>query len=340
MIRYIFPMEIDIVYTWVNSQDSAWQKKRAEFAKEETGEDLSYRAGECRFRDNDELKYSLRSIEKYLPFIRRVYIVHTGAAPDWLRKDRDDLVFVSQEDILPKSCFPSYQSDVIESFLYKIPGLSEYYIYSNDDTFFCAPHTEGDLFNEEGKARVGITPRLAGDYVTSVCRAMELNAGRALKKRIRTSKPVVVSRYPWFPVAARCLVKGIMPFNTMTHVAQPFRKSIWPEFHKIFADEIGILCQSRFRSPRGFTINMMAHHFALSSNKAIFELHNENDYMGRSAPVENRDAFKRGLLEKSSEIKRFCLNDEPADNNDGWNDYVAGILNNFFPKASRWEFAA
>jgi len=340
MICYIYPMEIDIVYTWVNSNDQAWRKKRAELAKQETGEDLAWRAGESRFQDNNELKYSLRSIEKYLPFIRRVYIAHAGAAPDWVRKDRTDLVCVPQNEILPEFCSPSYQSDVIESFLYKIPGLSEYYIYSNDDNFFCAPHSVEDLFDEEGKAKVGITPRLAGDYVADVFREMELNAGRALKKRIRTSKPVTISRYSWVPPSVRCMIKGVMPLNTMTHVAQPFRKSIWPEFHKTFAKEIDTLCQSHFRSPQGFAINMMAHHFAQSSDKAIFEFCNQNDYMGRSAPMEYRDVFRQELLEKSHEIKRFCLNDEPADDNGSWVGYVAEILEGFFPNPSRWEIAA
>lgn len=111
-------MDIDIVYTWVNSNDAAWQEKRREFAKQEMGEDFTYRAGESRFRDNDELRYSLRSL-KNLPFIRRVFVVHTGAAPDWLRHDCPDLIFVPQGAIVPAFCSPSYQADVIESFIYK-----------------------------------------------------------------------------------------------------------------------------------------------------------------------------------------------------------------------------
>ena len=56
-------MDIDIVYTWVNSNDTAWQETRKQFAKEEVGENFAYRAGESRFRDNNELKYSLRSLK-------------------------------------------------------------------------------------------------------------------------------------------------------------------------------------------------------------------------------------------------------------------------------------
>ena len=37
-----------------------------------------------RFTDWDELKYSLRSLEKYAPWVRHVYIVTNGQIPSWL----------------------------------------------------------------------------------------------------------------------------------------------------------------------------------------------------------------------------------------------------------------
>ncbi len=330
-------MDIDVVFTWVNEKDQAWKERRQEFANKETGKDLPYRAGASRFQDNNELRYSLRSIEKYLPFIRNIYIVHTGAAPEWL-ENGNGLFFIPQESILPLNCRPTYQSDVIEAFLYKIPGLAEHYIYSNDDSFFCHPHQPSDFFDSAGKARVGIRQRLAGEgkKASLTFRQSERNTARAIKRHITAPKPVTVS-YPWVPLFIRCMLKQCLPINTMAHVSQPFRKSIWDGFHNVFSEEIKILCQSRFRSPNGFATNLMANHYALSIGKAVFEYQDQNDYLGRGQSLEERVAFKKELQENSHNIKRFCLNDEVSNNEDGWDDYVSGILNNLFPKPSRWE---
>ncbi len=331
-------MDIDIVYTWVNSNDRAWKEKRVAYAGEEVGEDFAYRAGEARFRDNDELRYSLRSVERYLPFVRKIFIAHAGAAPDWLKKDSDDLVFVPQERILPPQCSPSYSSNAIESCLYKIPNLSEYYIYANDDTFFCTEHDKEDIFDKSGRACVSINKCLLGrgEELPEVFRSMELRSGRAMQKKIKLPKPVTVN-YPYLPISIRCLLKGCLPINTISHVAQPFRKSIWQEFHKIFSEEIENLYKYRFRSKDDVAVNLMAHHYALSVGKAVFNLQDFDGYLGRTASLEYRESFTRNLFEKSKKIKCFCLNDEPSEDDDGWNDYTYYILNRFFPEPSRWE---
>ena len=41
-------------------------------------------ASASRYRDNNELRYSLRSLAKFAPWIRHVYIVTNGQIPYWL----------------------------------------------------------------------------------------------------------------------------------------------------------------------------------------------------------------------------------------------------------------
>lgn len=45
---------------------------------------LSEEISAKRFADNDELKFSLRSLQKNAPWIRNVYIVTNGQVPIWL----------------------------------------------------------------------------------------------------------------------------------------------------------------------------------------------------------------------------------------------------------------
>lgn len=90
-----------------------------------------------RFYDNEELRYSLRSVEKYAPWIRNIYIVTNGQIPSWLKVDHPRLTIVSHEAIFTDSShLPTFSSPAIETHVHRIPGLSNHFIYLNDDVMF------------------------------------------------------------------------------------------------------------------------------------------------------------------------------------------------------------
>ena len=71
------------MYLWVDGSDPVWRAKKA--AYEQGGAPVSLEAvNEARFANNDELKYSLRSVERYAPWIRHIYIVTDGQVPAWI----------------------------------------------------------------------------------------------------------------------------------------------------------------------------------------------------------------------------------------------------------------
>ena len=84
-----------------------------------------------------ELRYSLRSIEKHAPWVRHIFIVTNGQIPSWLNLEHPRLTLVSHDQIFPNSShLPSYSSPAIESHLHRIPGLSKHFLYLNDDVMF------------------------------------------------------------------------------------------------------------------------------------------------------------------------------------------------------------
>ncbi|XP_045584036.2 N-acetylglucosamine-1-phosphotransferase subunits alpha/beta [Procambarus clarkii] len=90
-----------------------------------------------RFEDNEELRYSLRSLEKYAPWIRRIFLVTNGQIPYWLNLDHPRLTIITHEEIFTNiSHLPSFSSPAIESHIHRIPGLSEHFLYVNDDVMF------------------------------------------------------------------------------------------------------------------------------------------------------------------------------------------------------------
>lgn len=101
-----------------------------------------------RFVDNEELRYSLRSVEKYAPWVRNIYIVTNGQIPYWLDLSHPRIRVVTHEEIFQnKSHLPTFSSPAIECHLHRIPGLSDKFLYLNDDTMFGAPVWPDDFYS-------------------------------------------------------------------------------------------------------------------------------------------------------------------------------------------------
>ena len=123
---------IDIVIPWVDSSDSAWRKEKNKYAQIENHPEL-IDDSEARFRDWGTVKYLLRSIEKYTPWVNKVYFITWGHIPKWMNVKSDKLIIVKHEEYIPEVYLPTFCSHVIELNLHRIPGLSERFIYLNDD---------------------------------------------------------------------------------------------------------------------------------------------------------------------------------------------------------------
>lgn len=143
---------IDVVYTWVDGSDVLWQTLR-DF---KTKERKTYRVAhgsldKSRFRNNNELRYSLRSIQAFAPWVHHIYIVTCGQKPTWLAQ-HPKVSIVDHKTIFKRaSDLPTFNSMAIECNLHHIPGLQENYIYFNDDVFLGRPVTPKDFYSSKGK---------------------------------------------------------------------------------------------------------------------------------------------------------------------------------------------
>ena len=131
--------KIDVIYLWVDGSDEAWQAKRksayASWSKRHPDELAIYGNNAGRYRDNGELRFNLRSLEKFFSNHGHIYIVTDGQTPTWLRPSKG-LTIVDHLDLIPQPSSGVFDSGHIESYLHHIPGLSEEFFYLNDDVFF------------------------------------------------------------------------------------------------------------------------------------------------------------------------------------------------------------
>ena len=142
-MRYSKP--IDVVYTWVDGSDEHWLERKHR-AEESLGNDLHpHSLDRSRFDSRDDLRYSIRSVLNYLPWVRNIFIVTDGQSPNWLRAT-SRVQIVDHRDIFPPEArLPTFNSHAIESLLRQIDGLSEIFIYMNDDFFIRRP-TRSSMF--------------------------------------------------------------------------------------------------------------------------------------------------------------------------------------------------
>src|SRR5699024_11717490 len=126
---------VDIVYTWVDGDDpDRRQRKRAVEAALEHGTVNETATIPSRVTSRDELKYSLRSVEAYASWVNHIFIVTDGRVPAWLDTENPKITVVDHREIFTDSdALPVCNAHAIESQLHHIPGLSERYVYLNDD---------------------------------------------------------------------------------------------------------------------------------------------------------------------------------------------------------------
>ena len=142
-------MKIDMVYLWVDGSDEKWlAKKDAELEK--VGELPIGDVGKHRFNDNDELLFSLRSVEKFAPWVNHIFIVTDNQVPRWLNTDNPKITIVDHTEIMPAEARPCFNPIIIEFFIPNIAKLSENFIYANDDMLFTAKTSPSYFFTGNG----------------------------------------------------------------------------------------------------------------------------------------------------------------------------------------------
>ena len=150
---------IDAVITWVNGDDPVFKAKKAAYLSGGIEKRLDI-AGDNRYVAGKEIYWCVGSLLRYAPFLRNIFIVTDGQDPhlegfvaENFPQASTKITIVGHSVIFRglEEYLPVFNSRAIEALLWRIPGLSENYIYLNDDFSLAAPVSEGDFFTEEGK---------------------------------------------------------------------------------------------------------------------------------------------------------------------------------------------
>ena len=125
---------IDLVYLWYAKKDPPPGVEK------------------CRASDNGELYWSLKSVDRFAPWFRKIFVlVNDGTEiPDWL-SSHPRVVVLEHHQFIEPWALPLYNTAAIEMWLDRVPGLSERFVYGNDDYFFGRAVSPQDFFDERGR---------------------------------------------------------------------------------------------------------------------------------------------------------------------------------------------
>lgn len=277
---------IDVVYTWVDSDDPAWQ---ARFAKHVGRPTKSTHASELRYLSRDELRYSLRSVLKYAPWVRNIYVVTDNQRPEWL-VETDRVKLVDHREIFPDpSVLPVFNSHAIESCLHRIPGLAERFIYFNDDVFLGRPVTPADFFGPRGEVKLNFSAHLS--FNPEFVAKGTLPTDAAFRNTIR----LIEARF------------GMTPIAKVLHTPHPMRKSVLELIESEHWEELARTRAARIRSDTDLNVTgNLAYYYCLGLGLADWPVQSEGYYTyidtGRLAQMKNLPRLLR------HRVTFFCLN--------------------------------
>ncbi|MFK7919977.1 MAG: stealth family protein [Ilumatobacter sp.] len=306
---------IDIVYTWVDGADPEWAQ-----AFRETAESAGRLVDEvaldpARYRSRDELRYSLRSVWAYCGWVRKIWIVTAGQAPEWLLDD-DRVTVVDHREILPPDALPTFNSHAIESALHHIDGLAEHFIYFNDDMAIARPVRPELFFTPNGLGRVF----LSGARVEGA----EDEYSLAVDTGARRGRELLAERF------------GRVVTGKPYHAPYPLRRSTLHSMEVEFADIVGRTAHSRFRSPTDLSIaaSFGGNYGIAVADSVIGDI--ATDYVH----VESgRLQWHLDRIRLSGRFDTFCVN-ETRDGLGGAPDReqrIADFFEAMFPVAAPWE---
>lgn len=308
---------IDAVYTWV---DGAWPGYDA-LLRRYTSDPHDLNPN--RYRDNiGVLKYSLRSLERYAPWIRRVFVVTARPqTPTWL--DASAVQLVHHDEIMPAEHVPTFSSFAIISHLHRLPGLSERFVYIEDDQLFASPIDRADFFDDDGRPRVYSVSRVT------------IASGRRHDVRLSPWNRAVA--YSNYLLDERY---GARPRRTMTHTPMAIEVKSWRDMMDRWPDACARTAASRFRATDNVAPEHLYAHFLLEEGRGVAVPQMTAYRRAAYHPLNNVLLFQRASLARLrwQRPKFICLNDNFGEHaNPRVVRLVTDALERMFPDPSRFE---
>lgn len=325
---------VDIVVTWVNDGDSEWIKKRNELANQ-----IGLKINSVRYRDYGLIKYFFRSVDKYCPWVNRIFFITDHQVPNWLDTSNPKLRIVFHEQFIPKKFLPTFNSNVIELNLFRLEDLSEHFVLFNDDILMINPTQKEDFFKS------GL-PKLYGIY--DLLPAKEefhhslLNNLIIINKYFKKNRKRMMTTSKFFsPMYGREMVKNFLlfPWSDINgyfnaHLAIPHLKSTFSEIYEREPLLFESMFEDHFRIPAKEVNQWLMSYWNIEMGR----FYPQSLRFGEYCTVDQLDRIEKAL-QASTYKKILCINDTELTNNEFElvNRKLTKVLNKKFASKCSFE---
>lgn len=296
--------KIDFVVTWVDGADHEWCRKRKLYEKEHGNCD-DKKIMSSRYRDWGFLRYLFRGIEVYAPWVHRVYLVTDGQKPQWLDETYDKISVIDHREFIPKEYLPTFNSHTIELNLYRIPGLSEQFVYFNDDVLLvnnCRP--EDFFMNGKPVDEASLNGINGRDNQFAEIQFHNM----ALMNRHYTIKDCKKNLGKWLRLSyGRNVIRTLLllPFQRLqgiynAHGPMCILKETCEKLWERDGDLLDATCKCRFREGENVSAYVFRFEQLLSGN--FYPRKSQNYYCTVEMSVEE-------IEKKARKYKTICIND-------------------------------
>lgn len=248
------PRPIDAVILWVDGNDPAHRARRSQY--QTTGQELKRDdvGGEDRFANCDEVVYCVGSILRHARFVRNIFIVTDRQTPpvfDMIKRnfpgDEAKVEVVDHSELLRgyEQYLPIFNCNSLEAMLWRIPGLSERYVYFNDDFLLAGDVSESDWFDAEG------SPVLRGRWFS----ARTASAMYAVKSLLKGRKML---GFKHFMIRSAALAKT-SKFPLVAHAPYPMRRSVMEDIFRAHPEWLDLNLRHRFRHEEQFNPQILSY---------------------------------------------------------------------------------
>ena len=275
-------MDIDVVITWVDGSDPVLAKKRASFGNTLTFQDDDV-AGATRFASVGEIYWCVASIRKFAPFVRKIFIVTDGQDPH-VPEGSVPVEIVDHKTLFRgyESALPVFNSLALETMTWRIPGLSEHFIYFNDDLLVCRSISPEVFFPSKG--HINCHGHKASLRLTKAWFSLKHLVGRSCQ----------VNHIRQMMEAAE-ITGNKHIFIRLSHTPHPLLRSTLQQFYESHPDYLVQNIRNKFRSKEHFR----------SDELCYMQLWNEGRLHLRPVrPVLMRYYHRKGMMQLEWTLRR------------------------------------
>lgn len=248
---------IDFVILWVDGNDPKWKEEKNKYWNR-----LYYNAnkdgnGDERFRDWNNLKYWFRAVEKYAPWVRKIHFVTYNQIPEWMNVNTEKLHIVNHSDFIDNKYLPTFNCNPLEINLHRIKGLSENFVYFNDDMFLTRAVSSDLFFKNNLQRECAILYPLANTDINDSFNYLMLSNTGIINDKFNLKQSFKSNFGKWVNISYGKsniinLFMGMIYSNisgiTIPHLPSALKKSTYEEVWNLYSEKLNETTAHKFRN--------------------------------------------------------------------------------------------